>query len=146
MNTPARLPSARYPIYWSFSGIKGIEQYMGCVMMVMKRYSFYAIRRAHPDRSFPPPLRVSSQKCAPTVGGMISWFNLPARAYVRRADGGHPCHVCHPQLLATAPKTATTGADITAALPSLHMYMLHCGPHNGHQRWTVAFDRTLLTN
>ena len=41
---------------------------------------------------------------------------------------------------------ATTGVDITAAMPGLHMRTLRCGLCNHDQRWTAAFDRTLLTN
>jgi len=30
----------------------------------------------------------------PTMGDVISWFHVPTRAHLRRADGGHPRRVC----------------------------------------------------
>ena len=85
----------------------------------------------------------------PTMGGMISRFHLPMYTHPRCADV--PMAVTHVALATHGSRPAKTarhnhGVDITAALPSLHMRTLRCGPCSHDLSRTAAFNRTLLTN
>jgi len=97
-----------------------------------------------------PSTAESRPSKTPTTGGMISRFHLPTRAHLRRTDSSHPRRTRAPP---TAPgqgqqkcPVATTGSDITAAPPSLHIRTLRCSSHNRDQRRTAVLNRTLLTN